>query len=59
MRQLAALLILLPGTAVAGWQSSIATDGQVDAFGIVFFFYLFFCYVNITDGYKESVDKGR
>ncbi len=59
MRQLAALLILLPGTAVAGWQNAIATDGQVDALGIAFFFYLFFCYVNITQGYKESTSKGN
>lgn len=59
MRKLAALLFALPFSAMASWQNEIAMDGQGDAFGIAFFFYLFFCYVNITDGYKESVDKGR
>ncbi|WP_159918351.1 hypothetical protein [Pantoea sp. 18069] len=59
MRKIAALLVALPAAAMASWQNTIATDGQVDAFGIAFFFYLFFCYVNINDGYKESVAKGR
>lgn len=59
MRQLITLLIAVPSAATASWQSEIATDGQVDAVGIAFFFYLFFCYVNIKDGYKESVAKGH
>ena len=59
MKILAALSLALPLTTRASWQNAIATDGQVDAFGIAFFFYLFFCYVNIKDGYKESVAKGR
>lgn len=59
MRQFIALLLTLPAAATASWQSEIAADGQVDALGIAFFFYLFFCYVNIKDGYKESVAKGR
>lgn len=59
MRQLAALLIALPSAATASWQNAIATDGQMDAFGIAFFFYLIFCYVNITEGYKESTAKGN
>ena len=59
MRTLATLLLGLPSAAMASWQNEVATDGQVDALGIAFFFYLFFCYVNIKDGYKESVAKGR
>lgn len=59
MRQIVAFFAFLPITAMANWQSAIATDGQVDAFGIAFFFYLIFCYVNITDGYKESTAKGN
>lgn len=59
MKLLAALLSLvsLPAFGQA-WMADLQS-GQGDAFGIAFFFYLFFCYVNITEGYKESVDKGR
>lgn len=55
----AALLSLasLPAFGQA-WTADLQS-GQGDAFGIAFFFYLFFCYVNITSGYKESAAKGN
>lgn len=59
VRPLSALFLWIPATAIASWQDAIASDGRVDALGVAFFFYLFFCYVNIKDGYKESVAKGR
>lgn len=59
MKLFAALLALasLPAFGQA-WVADLQS-GQGDAFGIAFFFYLIFCYVNITDGYKESTAKGN
>lgn len=58
--KLLALLLALASTPAFGqaWVADLQA-GQGDAFGIAFFFYLFFCYVNITQGYKESTSKGN
>lgn len=54
----AALLALAAPTAQAQPGMADLQSGQGDALGILFFFYLFFCWVHIRDAFGHSEAKG-
>lgn len=54
-----AALIALVSLPAFGQVAADLQYGQGDAYGMVLFFYLFFCYVHIKDEFKRSETKGR